>query len=160
MASTAPTNRDDRWRIPIPSLAKPSTILALWLAGCLSVLLWGLLGHLGLMRLARAAFPIDDKEWLALLDDARVRSGIRRRVRLGRSAAVGAPVTWGWLHPVFLLPEEAETWPLGRLRVALQHVAAALDRHADRACHGDQWWTTPGITSRSRGHLRMARPTG
>ena len=102
---------------------------ALWLGGALAVLLWCGLGRLGLARLARRALPIEGEAWRALLEAARVQTGVRRSLRLGRATAVGAPVTWGWSRPVILFPIDVESWPLERRRVALLHELAHVARN-------------------------------
>jgi beta-lactamase regulating signal transducer with metallopeptidase domain len=98
-----------------------------WLAGSLAVLLWTLAGYVGLARLARAAAPVEG-EWDGLLREARKRSGVRRPVRLLRSAAAGGPVSWGWRRPVILLPLAADAWPLARRRAVLMHELAHVSR--------------------------------
>src|SRR5262249_22005550 len=75
-----------------PAVPSDATLVALWLAGCASVLLWSAVGHLGLWRLSRRMRPIDTTFPAKL--------PTRRDVRLGTSASVSAPVTWGWRRPV------------------------------------------------------------
>jgi beta-lactamase regulating signal transducer with metallopeptidase domain/DUF4097 and DUF4098 domain-containing protein YvlB len=106
-----------------------STLPLVWGAGLAALLLWCALGHVGLARIARSATPLDREDWRALLAGTLARSGVARRVLLGRSGAVGAPVTWGWSRPVILLPDEADTWPDGRRRVAVAHEVAHVARH-------------------------------
>ena len=104
-------------------------IAALWLGGAFAMLLWGGLGRLGLARLARGAMPIEGEPWRALLETARVQTGVRKSLRLGRAAAVGGPVTWGWSRPVILFPSDVDSWPLERRRVALLHELAHVARN-------------------------------
>jgi beta-lactamase regulating signal transducer with metallopeptidase domain/DUF4097 and DUF4098 domain-containing protein YvlB len=98
-------------RLPLATL--------LWIAGALATLAWFLAGNIGLARIARSATPIDD--WSSLVDT-------KRSVHIAYSAAVGAPVTWGWLRPVVLLPAEATSWPVERRRSALMHELAHVAR--------------------------------
>ncbi|HEV8254279.1 MAG TPA: M56 family metallopeptidase [Vicinamibacteria bacterium] len=98
-----------------------------WLVGSVAVLLWALAGYVGLARLARAAVPAD-AQWDALLGEALERTGVRRPVRLLRSAAAGGPVSWGWRRPVILLPLAADAWPLARRRAVLMHELAHVSR--------------------------------
>src|SRR5262245_43831149 len=100
----------------------------LWVTGCALVLIWAVLGHAGLARLARRAAPLDGEMWRRLSDAALSRTNPPRPVRLCSSAAVGAPVTWGWVHPVVVLPASAATWPEERRRVALEHELAHVAR--------------------------------
>ncbi|HXT21079.1 MAG TPA: M56 family metallopeptidase, partial [Thermoanaerobaculia bacterium] len=106
------------------ALGAASWPLVLWAAGIATVLLWCLAGHLGLRRLARIATPLDDESWRTLLAETADAAGVRRPVRLGASAAVGTPVTWGAWRPVVVLPVDAASWPLERRRAALLHELA------------------------------------
>jgi len=108
----------------------PSPLLLLWLAGFGSVLLWCAIGHWGLARLARRAVPVEDDDgaWLALLDEAATLAGVARPVRLLRSTAVGAPMTWGFLRPVVVLPMDAGEWSAERRRAVLLHELAHVAR--------------------------------
>ncbi len=111
-----------------PRAATLSPLLLLWLAGFGAVILWCAIGHLGLARLARRATPVDDGAWLALLDEAAALSGVARPVRLLQSAAVGAPMTWGFIRPVVMLPMDAGEWSAERRRVVLLHELAHVSR--------------------------------
>ena len=82
----------------------------LWLAGFLGVTAWFVIGHLGLARLSRSATPATD-EWVADMT----------HVSVAFSSAVTTPVTWGWAHPLILLPVGAQSWPMERRRAALLH---------------------------------------
>ncbi|HEX9967334.1 MAG TPA: M56 family metallopeptidase, partial [Solirubrobacterales bacterium] len=106
----------------------PSPLLLLWLAGFGSVLLWCAIGHWGLVRLARRAALVDDGSWLALLDEAAALAGVARPVRLLRSAAVGAPMTWGFIRPVVMLPADAGEWSAERRRAVVLHELAHVAR--------------------------------
>jgi beta-lactamase regulating signal transducer with metallopeptidase domain/DUF4097 and DUF4098 domain-containing protein YvlB len=106
----------------------PSPLLLLWLAGFGLVILWCAIGHWGLVRLARRADLVDDGSWLALLDEAAALAGVARPVCLLRSAAVGAPMTWGFLRPVVMLPAGAGEWSAERRRAVLLHELAHVAR--------------------------------
>jgi beta-lactamase regulating signal transducer with metallopeptidase domain len=76
-------------------------ILAVWVAGVLSLSLRAAGGWLWLRRLKAAATPVTEPEWLERL----VRSaGLRRAVRFLESARVITPMCMGLLRPVVLLP--------------------------------------------------------
>lgn len=102
-----------------PAAPRPPLAILLWIGGALATLAWFLAGNIGLARIARSATPVDD--WNALVDT-------KRYVHIAYSDAVGAPVTWGWLRPVVLLPAEAMTWPVERRRAALMHELAHVAR--------------------------------
>ena len=102
-----------------PAAPRPPLAILLWIGGALATLAWFIAGNIGLARIARSAMPMED--WQSLVDP-------KRNVRVAYSAAVGAPVTWGWLRPIVLLPADAMTWPVERRRAALMHELAHVAR--------------------------------
>lgn len=99
---------------------------------------WTMGGLLSLVRLAiglgqlvglhRRSQAIGDRRWLALLDDLRRQLAVRRRVRLRECQSALAPLTWGALRPVLLVPFEAGGWPDERRRLVLLHELAHVRR--------------------------------
>ena len=112
----------------------PSTVawnplwLLSWGAGAATLAAWSLCGIRNIRRLVAHATPVTADEWLAPLDDARARLGIRRPVRLLRSDHVAMPMTWGWRRPVILVPPAADGWPAPRRAVVLRHELAHVRR--------------------------------
>src|ERR1700741_1524787 len=85
-------------------------LLILWAAGV--VLLVLRLGY-GLARVAwmeRRAVEITDEEWVRTVDRLARRLRVGRMVTLLREAHASVPMTWGVIHPVVLLPAEADAW--------------------------------------------------
>ncbi len=115
--------------LDVDGLRTTTLVVAAWALGSLAVMLWCFAGHLGLRRLAHRAQGLGGDGWHAMLADAAARAGVRRRVRLRASPAVGTPVTWGGWRPVVVLPAEAERWPAERRRAALLHELAHVARH-------------------------------
>ena len=76
----------------------------------------------------RRARPITSPEWSSLLREAGAKLGVRRRVSLRVSSAVGVPMVWGYQSPIVLLPPEAMDWPRGRQRAVLLHEMAHVAR--------------------------------
>lgn len=95
----------------------PAAVLAVWLAGALALAVWFCRGHLrGLGRYADA-LPCTDpfvRGWLA-------GCGLRRRVRVSTSDRIAAPLTYGVLHPVILLPSGTHRPDPAALPYVLQH---------------------------------------
>jgi beta-lactamase regulating signal transducer with metallopeptidase domain/DUF4097 and DUF4098 domain-containing protein YvlB len=110
------------------SLSVAGWLVLVWLVGDASILVSAVLGHAGLGWLARRAQPLEGEMWRRLLGASWARTNPPRPVRLCSSPAVGAPVTWGWVHPVVVLPANAATWPEDRRRVALDHELAHIAR--------------------------------
>jgi beta-lactamase regulating signal transducer with metallopeptidase domain/DUF4097 and DUF4098 domain-containing protein YvlB len=106
--------------------ARMLTPVTVWATGVAAMLAWLLIGHLGLARIARKATTAP---WTPLIDGAVADSGVTRPVRVALSETVLAPMTWGWRHPVVLLPAEAASWPADRRSAALMHELAHVARN-------------------------------
>jgi len=117
---------------PAPRTAVPAplfpSLLVVWAAGVLAVLLRLATGFLGVARLARSAAPLTDPSWTALLGTLRQEAAVARPVALLRSPAETTPLTWGVLHPAILLPPSAGAWTAERRRVVLLHELAHIAR--------------------------------
>jgi beta-lactamase regulating signal transducer with metallopeptidase domain len=105
---------------PIPLASHP--LIALWIIGCVVLLARHAIGFVGAVKLARRA-SIDDNHTGEL-----ATAGVRRQVRLGYSADVQTPVTFGVVTPVILLPTEARSWSIERRRAVLVHESAHIAR--------------------------------
>ena len=126
---------------PSPSLAPPELgaggasprspwplfLLTLWLAGILLAALRPLLGLWGIARLSQTSTAVLDAPTLALTAECASALGLTQAPAL-RQADAPVPMTWGWRHPVVLLPAEASGWPEGRLRAVLLHELAHVRR--------------------------------
>ena len=112
-----------------PSRSIPWAILlaALWLLGCVVVLLRPLLGLWGIAGLSRDSAPVTETAVLVLAAECASALGLTRKPLL-RQADAPVPMTWGWRHPVILLPAEAENWPTYRLQAVLLHEMAHIRR--------------------------------
>ena len=102
-------------------------LAALWLVGVLFFAARLALAFARLWHLTRRAAPAT-RAVATLLAELPPATGIRRPVRgfLARDAVV--PMTWGWLCPAVLLPADAGSWPVERLRVVLLHELAHIRR--------------------------------
>ena len=134
---------------------------ALWLGGAGVVLARLGWAWLAMARVARRATPLDDPAWRALLREASVRMDTGQVAELRASAEVRAPLTWGILDPVILLPADAGEWPAEQRRLVLLHELAHVRRGdalvqalAQLACAW--YWFHPGVRWAHRA-LRSAR---
>jgi beta-lactamase regulating signal transducer with metallopeptidase domain len=100
----------------------------LWLAGALAVLTPLAVALLRVSRLHRCARPVEDRDWLRLLDRARAELNVRVPVELVEGEERAMPMTWGWRRPVVLLPAGTEAWPESRRRAVLLHELAHVAR--------------------------------
>jgi hypothetical protein len=79
-------------------------------------------------RLARAAEPVLDAEWIGAVRRTGRELGIRRPVSLLRTRNAIVPVTWGIVYPCILIPDEAMTWTPDRRTAVLVHELAHVRR--------------------------------
>lgn len=80
----------------------------LWLAGAAVVLLRNISSYREVLRgVTRAGVPLNDGPEREQLDRCLAACGMRRRVRLCRSAAVDTPLLAGVFRPVIVLPDTA-----------------------------------------------------
>ncbi|HUY89990.1 MAG TPA: M56 family metallopeptidase [Pirellulales bacterium] len=110
-----------------PRSAMPWLAIA-WPAGGLLSLVPLAIGMWQLAGLRCRSNVIGDLRWLTLLDELRRQLAVRRNVQLRQSEAALAPLTWGALRPVLLLPFEAGAWPDERRRLVLLHELAHVGR--------------------------------
>lgn len=101
---------------------------ALWLAGALLCAAYYAAAYLRCRRRFRTALPVDSPFVRAWLEHC----GLRRRVSIRRSGCVDAPLTYGIIHPVILLPESTDWTDTERLDYVLEHELAHI-RHFDAA---------------------------
>jgi beta-lactamase regulating signal transducer with metallopeptidase domain len=99
-----------------------------WSVGAATAGLPMLAGFMQRRRMIKRAKPVDE-HWREVLSKALyARDRLSKNVRLLQSAHVTAPVTWGTLRPVVLLPASAETWDSERKTVVLLHELAHVQR--------------------------------
>ena len=103
-------------------------VFGLWLAGVLAVLAPLAIALLRVRWLHRRARPVEDREWIGLLERLRVELDVRSPVELVVGDERAMPMTWGWRRPVVMLPAGAEGWSMARRRVVLLHELAHVVR--------------------------------
>ncbi|MCA9081609.1 MAG: M56 family metallopeptidase, partial [Planctomycetaceae bacterium] len=79
-----------------------------WMAGCLWMLLRGILGIVGVRQLVRSTRPADAK-LLDLLAATCRKFGMSTQVRLVLTDHLNTPAVWGIVRPVLLLPATLAT---------------------------------------------------
>jgi len=119
---------------PLSPAGPGSWWLALWGVGAAGVLAFQLLGFVRVWHLARRSRPLRDPAWCELLVRCQRRLGWPRRpmprypVRLLLAPEVCSPMTWGFVHPVILLPEGARGWSAERREIVLLHELVHIRR--------------------------------
>ena len=104
-------------------------LVGVWAAGLAILAIRGGRRRRALHAWRAQAVPVADRGLAELADEARRHAGLRRRPELLRAAADVMPMTWGWRHPVVLLPRSAERWSAERIRLVLRHEFAHIARH-------------------------------
>jgi beta-lactamase regulating signal transducer with metallopeptidase domain/5-hydroxyisourate hydrolase-like protein (transthyretin family) len=103
-------------------------ILIVWAIGFCGSLLPTVVGFVGNAVRRRRSPRVTDAAWLALLEEVRGKSAVRRTVELRQSGVVSIPITWGVARPVILLPADADLWPEPQRRAVLLHELAHVRR--------------------------------
>ena len=93
-----------------------------WLAGALVCGGFFLLSYLRCRREYRTALPVEEELW------ERCRDRLGRRIALRQSDRVAAPLTYGLLHPVILLPRDFDPSDGERLDYVLEHELVHIRR--------------------------------
>jgi beta-lactamase regulating signal transducer with metallopeptidase domain len=102
--------------------------VGIWAVGGLVLFLRLAYGVLRIWWVERRSSELADARWTSLTD------GLARRLRLGRMVTLlrgehaSVPMTWGIVHPVVLLPAEADDWTEERRTVVLAHELAHIRR--------------------------------
>lgn len=101
---------------PLSSAATPALIL-LWMAGSLSCAVFFISTHLRFRRRYGAALPVESlsvERWLS-------EHSMRRTVKVRQSDQINAPLTYGLLRPVILLPKNTDWQNTRQLLYILAH---------------------------------------
>src|SRR3989442_1373586 len=111
------------------ALSAPHILFVVWAIGaCLAALIF-VAGTARLVRVGLRAEPVSDPFFKKIVIDLSYAYGLRRPIRLLRSADNSMPVTWGARRPRVLLPGCAADWSEDRKRIVLAHELAHIRRH-------------------------------
>lgn len=137
------------------------SVIVIYVAGVLLLLVRLAIEPMALRRLARGARELTDPAWREVIDDASLELGLTERVRLLQSAREIMPLTFGTLAPAIVLPASADGWTGDRRRAVLLHELAHIAR---RDCFVQRltafacafYWPHPGVWFAAR-RLRAER---
>lgn len=112
-----------------PAAVVQNTVSAqtmLWAVGAVAVALYFITGYLYFLRKYRFSLPVEDEfavQWMK-------EHPLRRKVSLRQSEQVSAPLTYGILRPVILLPKNTNWSDTAQLQYILAHEMTHI-RHFD-----------------------------
>ncbi len=101
----------------------------IWIILFFVLLLRQLLRIAGLFWLNQNGIEVYDKKWIKCLKFHADRLGINRKVRIVLSRHVSVPATFGFFHPVLLLPAGSQNWPENKREVVILHELSHIKRN-------------------------------
>jgi TonB family protein len=87
-----------------------------------------LAGFARLLWIAARAVPVADGPWARTASDLAHAYGLRQVPLLLQTNHASALGTWGLRRPKILLPADAQSWPIDRIRIVLGHELAHVRR--------------------------------
>ena len=111
-----------------PRISLTMALVAIWAAGVLAVVGRLVVGIIAVQWMSRRTVRVVDAPWLPLALELASSLGITRRLVFLESARATMPMAAGVFTPSVLMPEDANYWPLERLRIVLLHELAHVKR--------------------------------
>ncbi|MFB0564965.1 MAG: M56 family metallopeptidase [Candidatus Aminicenantaceae bacterium] len=105
------------------------SLITIWTAGLIFLLIRIFSGLYGAHRLTRQGKRISGSLWHLLLQRFLNTISIKRKVSLFSHAQVKAPLTWGVIKPVVIMPAEAGNWTKNQCSSALFHELSHIKRY-------------------------------
>lgn len=103
-------------------------LLSIWFLGAAIQAIWLFVAAGQAWSLARGAIALPDERFQKSLAELQRRLSIRRQVRLRSTDRVCLPVVVGAVRPTILLPANCWEWSDERIRMALVHELAHVER--------------------------------
>ena len=111
-----------------PRISLTMALVLIWAAGVCAVVARLVVGLVAVQWMSRRTVRVVDAPWLPLAVDLAAELGITRRLTFLESARATMPMASGIFAPSVLMPEDANRWPLERLRIVLLHELAHVKR--------------------------------
>jgi beta-lactamase regulating signal transducer with metallopeptidase domain len=125
---TGPTQGSSAAAATAPAFDWKVLLAGVWAAGGLLLALRLAYGLVRVWWMERRAVEITEDSWVQVADGLARRLRVGRMVTLLRESHAVVPMTWGIVHPVVLLPADAEEWDHERRTVVLAHELAHVRR--------------------------------
>ena len=148
-------------RTVTPRVSLTMALVSIWMAGVFAVVGRLVVGLVAVHWMSRRTVRVVDAPWLPLAVELASELGITRRLSFLESTRASMPMASGIFTPSVLMPEDANRWPLERLRIVLLHELAHVKRRdclthviAQLACA--LYWFNPLAWIAAR-HIRTER---
>jgi HEAT repeat protein/beta-lactamase regulating signal transducer with metallopeptidase domain len=115
-------------RVSFSTFSLTMALVAIWMAGVLAVVGRLVVGIVAIAWMSRRTVRVVDAPWLPLAVELASELGITRRLTFLESPRASMPMASGIFKPSVLMPEDANRWPLERLRIVLLHELAHVKR--------------------------------
>ena len=112
----------------MPRLSVGAAIFLIWAFGAALILGRLVIGLLAVQWMSRRTDHVTEARWLPLARALAAELGISPRITFRRSGRAAMPMAWGIVRPSVLMPADADTWPIERLRIVLLHELAHVKR--------------------------------
>lgn len=112
----------------MPRISIGAALLLVWTFGAALILGRLAVGLLAVQWMSRCTERVTDASWLPLARELAAELGVSPRVDFLRSARTNMPMAWGIFRPSVVMPADADTWPVERLRIVLLHELAHVKR--------------------------------
>ena len=112
----------------LPDISWQVLVLGVWVLGMLAIAGRVAAGLLAVQWLSRRTERVTDAPWLPLARELAAEVGVSGRVTFLRTRRASMPMAWGILRGAVLMPADADTWPIERLRIVLLHELAHVKR--------------------------------
>jgi HEAT repeat protein/beta-lactamase regulating signal transducer with metallopeptidase domain len=111
-----------------PRISLTMALVSMWAAGVFAVVGRLVVGLVAVQWMSRRTVRVVDAPWLPLAAELASELGVTRRLTFLESARATMPMASGIFTPSVLMPEDANRWPLERLRIVLLHELAHVKR--------------------------------
>jgi beta-lactamase regulating signal transducer with metallopeptidase domain len=127
--STSVETESVRTASPSAPIDPSAILLAIWIASVAVNLAGLLIAFWRLRRIAARAAIVREGPWVDAAGLLSAHFGVRTPVTLLQSDRPALLVTWGVFAPKVMLPIDAASWDVDRIRVVLAHELAHVRRH-------------------------------
>jgi HEAT repeat protein/beta-lactamase regulating signal transducer with metallopeptidase domain len=112
----------------LPAISWQRLVAFIWFAGMLAVAARLVVGLIAVWWMSRRTELVVNAPWLPFARELAAEIGISPNLNFMRSSRTTMPMAWGILRPSVLMPADADSWPLERLRIVLLHELAHVKR--------------------------------